>query len=378
MNILKSRNVQRILLAVASVVFVLFCIELPALIGVLDYRTVIGPFHMWWAPNVADPELVAIHRPHARQTGEARGGGAASIYQIPQSDMTLFKWDVKYDHHGFRNAVDLENADIVVIGDSFVEDLTVPYPELMTFRLAQLQGKVTANLGQATYGPLQELIVLKRYGLPLRPRTVIWMFSEESDLGDVTSYRRAMQNKPTFWQAFWARSFTRNARSSVKGFIAPPSKPPGIRYSGVFQTSDGKPVTLYFSSHPPALSKDDLSAIDETAATLATAQKLCADQGARLIFVFVPMKFTVYHSFCQFPPESKCRTWVATDMSQRLQTALASASPEMGYFDLTPALVDAAKRGELTYYPDDVHWSSEGQKVAAEAINSYLLSTGIR
>jgi len=50
----------------------------------------------------------------------------------------------------------------------------------------------------------------------------------------------------------------------------------------------------------------------------------------------------------------------------------------MGYFDLTPALVDAAKRGELTYYPDDVHWSPEGQKVAAEAINSYLLSTGIR
>ncbi len=376
MTTLKSRYVQRFLLVIASVFFVLFCIEFPALIGVLDYRTVIGPFHMWWAPNVADPELVAIHRPHAHQVGEARGGGAASTYQIPPSDMTQFQWDVTYDHHGFRNALDLENADIVVIGDSFVEDLTVPYQELMTTLLAQRQGKVTANLGQATYGPLQELVVLKRYGLPLRPRTVIWMFSEDSDLGDVTSYRRAMQNKPTFWQTFWARSFTRNARASLKGFIAPPAKPPGINYSGVFQTSDGKPVTLYFNNRPPALSKEDLGAIDETVATLAAAQKLCAAQGTRLIFVFVPMKFTVYHSFCQFPAESKCRTWVSTDLSRRLQNALAAASPETGYLDLTPALMEAAKRGVLTYYPDDVHWSPAGQKVAAKAIDDYLLSMG--
>jgi len=103
--------------------------------------------------------------------------------------MTLFRWDVRYDHNGFRNQTDLKSADIVVIGDSFVEGLTVSDAQLVTSLLAHLQGKVVANLGQSTYGPQQELIVLKRYGLPLRPRTVVWMFFEGNDLADVITYR---------------------------------------------------------------------------------------------------------------------------------------------------------------------------------------------
>ncbi len=145
-----SKTVPRILLALASVALVLFCIELPALTGMLDYRTVIGPYHMWWAPNVKDPELLAIHRPHARQTGEARGGDSSSSYQIPLADQTQFRWDVTYDRHGFRNREALQSADIVVIGDSFVEGLTVNEGELATSQLSRLQGKVVANLGQST------------------------------------------------------------------------------------------------------------------------------------------------------------------------------------------------------------------------------------
>ena len=117
MNVLQSRNFQRFLLVVASVLFVLFCIELPALIGVFDYRTVIGPYHMWWAPNITDPELLAIHRPHAHQSGSALGGDIASSYQVRPSDLTQFQWDVTYDRNGFRNQHDLERADIAVIGD---------------------------------------------------------------------------------------------------------------------------------------------------------------------------------------------------------------------------------------------------------------------
>jgi len=375
-NILRVQNVQRFLLAVASVILVLFCIELPALSGILDYRTVIGPYHMWWAPNVTDPELLAIHRPHARQIGEARGGDAASGYQIPPSDLTQFQWDVTYDHNGFRNELDLKSADIVVIGDSFVEGLTVSDAELGTSQLAQLQNKVVANLGQSTYGPLQELVVLKRYGLPLRPHTVIWMFFEGNDLQDVISYRHDLQHPPTFWHAFWARCFTRSAYLAVKRLIAPPAKPPGVKRSGVFQASNGKQLTTYFMYRSKPLTPEDLSALDETAVTLATAQKLCAAQGIRLILVFVPTKFRALHSLCQFPQESECRNWVPTDMPERLRSALASTAPGVGYLDLTPYLVEAARTEELPYYPDDEHWSPEGHKIAAKAISGYLLSTG--
>jgi hypothetical protein len=369
---LTIKNVQRVLLAGASVAFVLFCFELPALMGVLDYRTVIGPYHMWWAPNVKDPELLAIHRPHARQTGEARGGDAASSYQIPPSDQTSFRWDVTYDRNGFRNRQDLQSADIVVIGDSFVEGLTVGDAELATSRLATLEGKVVANLGQSTYGPLQEAVVFKRYGLPLQPRTVVWMFFEGNDLQDVIAYRHDVQNPPTYWHAFWARSFSRSAYLAAKRIFDPPAKPPGIKRSGVYQPANGKPVPTYFMYRSKALSPEELQAADETVATLAAVEKVCAARQTQLIFVFVPTKFRVLHSFCQFPAESECRNWVPTDLSERLQSGLRAAAPGVEYLDLTPYLVAAAAQGELPYYPDDEHWSPAGHKVAAAAIHDYL------
>jgi lysophospholipase L1-like esterase len=371
---LKSEFVRRLLLIVASFLFVLLLFEIPALIQAVDYRTIIGPTHAWWAPNITDPELLHVHRPRAHQSGTAMGGDISTVFQIPPSDLTQFHWDVTYDHNGFRNETDLKSADIVVIGDSFVEGLTVTDAELATSRLAQSQGKVVANLGQSTYGPLEELVVLKRYGLPLQPRTVVWLFFEGNDLTDVTHYHRAMENPPTFWRSYWARSFTRSAVNEVRGlFAAHAEKPPGVSRSGVLQTSTGNNVTLYFFNTPP-LTQENLSALDETAATIETAHKLCAAQGARLIFVYVPTKFRVFHSFCRFPQESKCRDWVVSDLPDRLQKALGSVAPEVGYLDLTPALIDAVKAGKLPYYPDDEHWSPEGHKVAAEAINDYLIS----
>ena len=341
----------------------------------MDYRTLIGPTHAWWAPNITDPELLHIHRPRAHQSGEARGGDITASYQIPSSDMTQFRWDVTYDHNGFRNKTDLKSADVVVIGDSFVEGLTVPDAELTTSRLAQLEGKVVANLAQSAYGPLEELVVLKRYGLPLQPRTVVWLFFEGNDLSDVISYHRAMRNPASFWPSFWARSFTRNALKEVKRLSsAPAEKPLGIKRSGVLQTST-RSITVYFIYPTPALTQENLSALYETAATIETAHKLCVAQRTRLIFVYVPTKFRVFHSFCQFPPQSECRDWVVSDLPERLRKALGSVSSEFGYLDLTPALVDAVKSGTLPYYPDDEHWSPEGHKIAADAINEYLLST---
>jgi hypothetical protein len=368
----RSRRLQRFLLAVASVALVWFCFELLALIGVFDYRTAIGPSHIWWAPNISDPELLAIHRPHAHQTGSALGGDIATSYEVPRWDLTQFQWDVTYDRNGFRNQRDLEHADIAVIGDSFVEGLTVTDAELVTSQLEAVQGEVVANLGQSTYGPLQELIVLKRYALPLHPRAVVWMFFEGNDLQDVIGYQSAVQHPPDFLHAWWARSFTRSALLAVKRLAEPPLMPPGAKRAGLCQAPDGKQQTTYFGYRAKPFSPEELNALDETARTIAAAYKLCVAQGARLIFVFVPTKFRVLHDLCQFADNSECRNWVLPDMSKRLQSALHSTAPEIGYLDLTPSLVQAARTTESPYYRDDEHWTPLGHKVAADAISRYL------
>jgi len=371
-----TRYLQLVLLAAASFAFILFCFELPALLGVIDYRTIIGPYHMWWAPNVHDPELLSIHRPGAHQQGAARGGDSSASYQIPVAGQTQFHWDVTYDRHGFRNLRDLQTADIAMIGDSFVEGLTVSDTELGSSRLAQLEGKTVANLGQSTYGPLQEQIVFRRYALPLHPRVVVWMFFEGNDLEDVIAYRHEIDHPPSFPHAFWARSFTRSVYLAAKRILHPPVKPAGALRAGVFQPTGTTPVTTYFMYQSKPLSSKELDALQQTVATLAAVEKLCAARHMQLVFVFVPTKFRVLHDLCRFPAQSECRTWLPNDMPQRLEDALSTVAPQVGFLDLTGALVAAASRGDLPYYPDDEHWSPAGHQVAAEAIHRYLSQLG--
>jgi acetyltransferase AlgX (SGNH hydrolase-like protein) len=380
-NIFKRENVRHLLIRAGSAIFALLVLELLGLGRILDYRSLIGlaPHDVFADSNRDDPELLHIHPPHSHFSGAAPGGNFSANFQIPPSDMTTYRWDVNYDYHGFRNDVDLKNADMIVIGDSMVESIVTPTAQLTTSVLATLQGKVVANLGQYGYGPREELAVLKRYGLPLQPRTVVWTFFEGSGLRDVIHYDQVKveQGKPPSpWSAFWQRSFTKNALVRLRVEFRRVFRPSGAKRSAVVEAPNGEKRTTYFLYSSQPLSRQDLGALDQTVLILATAHQLCAAQGARLILVFVPTKFRVYHPFCRFPPESECRQWGLSDLPERLQRAVESISPEMGYLDLTPDLADAVKRGELPYYSDDDHWSLEGQRIAAEAINDYLSSKG--
>jgi hypothetical protein len=367
-----STRARRILLVVVSFVFTLFLIEFPALVNIVDYKMILGS--TWENLDISDPELLQIHRPHAHSSGVMRGGNISLFYRLPPSDLTLFRWDEKYDRNGFRNDLDLKSADMVVIGDSFVEGQTVPKPGLTTSLLARMRGEVVANLGQKGYGPQQELVVLKRYGLPLQPRTVVWMFFEGNDLMDVIGYRNAIGNQSNLWQNFVRRSFTRSAiRLVVRRFFTPAATRPGVKRSGVIQ-GQGKTLTIYFLRPSVALTGGELSALDETTRIIATGYNLCAAQGARFIFVFIPDKFRAFHNSCTFPEASECRNWVVNDLPERMRKAVTSIAPDIGYVDLTPNFIDAVRRGEVPYYSDDLHWTPEGHKIAADTINDYLLS----
>jgi hypothetical protein len=56
---------------------------------------------------------------------------------------------------------------------------------MMTSILLRLEERVVANLSQFGFGPLHEFAALRGCALPLRPKTVVWTFSEGNDLGDV-------------------------------------------------------------------------------------------------------------------------------------------------------------------------------------------------
>ena len=377
----KSEGFRRFLLGSAGVLFALVLIECPALLNLYDYS------EDGLLSNLRpDPELLFLHRPDSFFAGSRRGGSFANIYSIPPSDMSLYRWDVRYDHNGFRNDADLRKADVAVTGSSFVEATTISDAQLMTTLLAQRQRVVVANLGHNAYGPQQQLIVLKRYGLPLQPRTVVWMFADFTDLRQATVFDGLTHYPRDYWHAFFQRSFTRKvfrtlrsvvlyAAEVAKGIFAKGHTPKSVSLAGVVTDSKGRRRTMYFHYAAQPLSGDDFRGLALTKKALEEAHRLCVLRGTRLLVVFVPEKFRVYHAVAQFPQNSETRKWILNDMPQRLGSMVASISPGIGYLDLTPMLVEAAKRGVISYYTDDSHWSPEGHQIAAEAIGQYLSET---
>jgi hypothetical protein len=366
----RRKLAARILLGLGCCAAALLLLELPALFRVVDYRNIIGanPLH---SNYMDDPELVFIHRPNSRLTGSAPCGFAARVYDIPLAEQTAYHWDVRYDRNGFRNATDLTSAETVALGDSCVEATPVPDAQLMTTLLANSGGKAVANLGHNGYGPQQELAVLRRYGLPLRPRTVIWVFSEGTDIGDAQQYGRLTRRESNFWLAFLDRCFTKNALERLR--IA--GKQPAAQGRGVLHNANGMSNTYFtfadvFSAEP--LPKTMFPGLDETVRSLRAAANLCADRGCRAILVYAPDKYRVFHDFCTFPPEFQWRNRPLNDLPKRMAGIVESMAPEMGYLDLTPALMDDVRSGGMPYSIDDGHWNEEGERIAAKALDGYL------
>lgn len=372
---MKSRTelASRILLVAGSLVFVWFLVELPALINIVDYQTLEyhGVWGDWRFIRVPDAQLTHLEPPHAHYKGSSYGGDAESSFRIPQSDQTLFHWDLKYDHNGFRNGSDAASTDIAVIGDSMIEGMTVSDSEVVTSVLAKSTGRTVTNFGQYGYGPQQEMIVLKRYGLPLKPHVIVWEFSESTDLLDAVRYHDIALHPPGFWNFFLQRSFTRFAWRTVSRLFASP-KPNGATRSGILQAGNEHPATVYFSVPFHALTAEELSGVEEVTGILAEARRLADASGARLLVVFAPDKFRVYHDFCRYPAGSECSRWVVNDLPDRLRKAVGTISPDIGFIDLTDGLVSATRSGSPPYYPDDVHWTPVGHRIAGEAIGAYL------
>jgi len=372
-------------LSTSSLVLILGLLELPAALGWVDYGLLIAPpesvlltrLKPWQRPsNQPDPELLHIHRPGLRFTGETTGD---LVGWLRIATDRRYRVVVQYDRHGFRNDHEIARAPVVVIGDSFVESGLVPQGELFTTRLGQMLSLEVANLGQGGYGPQQESVVLQRFGLPLKPRVILWFFFEGNDLLDVHRYEEFKQDMERSVRSpgeFSTRSFTANAIQTLQWLSIPKPKedsPEAVRRSCQLRTGNGGlGHKIYFAYPGQPLSKKDLAALEVLEKQLGDAQRSAAESGVHFLVVYIPTKFRVYGEFCEFPENGYGREWRPNDLPARLEEWTRDNG--IAFLDLTPALQQVAADGELAYYPDDGHWNAKGHEVVAEAVAEFLRS----
>jgi hypothetical protein len=377
----------RFALLTVSVLACVSVLELAGLLGVVDYRVVFStPTPPWRRTgNRPDAELLYIKEGPRRVRLTFQGAELSRMRGASRSH--VYECDLRLDRNGFRNATEKEIADVIVIGDSFIEGLQVADSELITTHLSRLAGRSVVNLGRTSYGPQQELHVLRRYGLDMRPRTCVWAFYEGNDLQDLNSYevvrknlRWIVEEKPT--RSIYARSFTRNCLGYVlRSWLRPDPGLSGRLHTGRFVDRSGRERELFFATgvqhgeEGPQLPRGASPELMRFRAVLSEVKELCGRTGIDLVVVFVPAKFRIYRGLCKFDRDSPCRTWEVDDLSDAIRRVVRETSPAAGFVDLTPRFLDEAA-GELLYLPDDTHWSPAGHRLAASVIADFLTARG--
>ncbi|MCH8042342.1 MAG: hypothetical protein IID44_01360 [Planctomycetes bacterium] len=365
----KRMQAIRFVVANLSLLLALAVVELAALTNLVDYRLVFGNYiYPRDNPtNMLDSELIHIHPPYLHEKGQLMGGDLARLARRHDFVVTTRPYDVRYDRNGFRNDVDYDTANCIVIGDSFVEGGNVSSDELLTHQIAEILGISVVNLGQSMYGPQQELKVFERFGKDLHPNVCVWVFFEGNDLGDVWSYRGIVRDWPNHtWKG---KTFARNAFVWLSAKLE--TFAPRVDKSGLFTSSDGR-QRLLFGYAGDKLSARDIEALEIATASIADAHASCVKSDIQLVVVFAPTKFRVYSDFCSFAEDSPIRDWELNDLPRKLSQSIQGVSSEIGFLDLTTELKQSAKNGVILYYPDDTHWSPEGHEVAGRTISQFL------
>ena len=231
------RAVMRVAALTLGIIAVLTLLEMAAAVRLVHWELVFKALRGEQQHYVSDADLGFRHTPNARGSGRLRSDVEVAC-GLPASRAD--RVTVTYDPRGYRNVATLTRADIVLIGDSYVEGAYVSDDEVVSGFLQARLRRPVANLGVAGYGTAQELIVLERDALPFEPRVVIWFFFEGNDLYNDQEFENALlaprERRAEAWTArhgWWRRSLVRNAAPH-------PALPAGAELLSLFRRRQGR------------------------------------------------------------------------------------------------------------------------------------------
>lgn len=374
----QRRMVFRAIATTMLVAFLLLILESAAIAGLVDYSEVWNRLSGEWdGPStnyVTDWDIGFRHPAYAKWSG------------LPRSDMAVY-WNLPIrreapmsfstDKRGFRNREDRDDADIVLLGDSYVEGAYVSDDETAAAVLEKRTGLRVTNLGMAGFGTLQELETLSHLGVGMKPRMVAWFFFEGNDLYDDEGFEGSLpflrEHRPYTsgrwnwsWNDFCARSLTRTlfraARRQLDTLI-----PNSVATCGTYRDARGTVHQMYYYSYGTLHFEEyEANRFDKTKSAFCRGRDICRENNIELVVFFIPMKFRVYGDLCEFPPSSPCVNWEPWKLADYFAEFCGQQS--ISLVDLTPPMRAAAAAGELLYAPEDSHWNTAGQAFSAGQI----------
>jgi len=371
-------------------IFVLI-LELPAMFKLVHWAVVMrrlsGDQGLDYATAyVLDSELSFRRLPNVRWSGRPPSDLEQS-HGLPRSLQKPITFT--YDRWGYRNVRPMAQADIVLIGDSFVEGWFVSDDQTIASYLGNRLHQAVANLGVAGYGTLQEAIVLKGDAMARRPRVIAWFFYEGNDLYDDQEFENTLlagapsreetefrTGGPTRGHGWKRRSFILNAFMWVRRWADPvvPNRAPNwVLLPAQGEKGRSKRIYLgYYGATPWRDYEESRWAISR--AELQRGVEFARERGVSVVLVYVPIKFRVYRPFVEIPEGSSVELWSPWPLPAKFHDLCESI--RVPCVDLTDRLQSALRDGVDVYPATDTHWSPEGNELVAAELERVLRDIG--
>ena len=305
-------------------------------------------------PYLPDPRLWYVIRPNTDM-----------VLKHPDSDYRM-KTTLNFPDAGFRGGTRGGPAWGVAVGDSFTFGLGVEHESTWVAQLSKISGREFLNLGVPGWGPSQYTLTLERYGLPLKPKLVLYgLFS--NDVGNVTRF----ESDRGHFNQFSMRQFLRLH---------------SVTFNFFRRLRRGETVVNDIRLETPAISfsskelKNRLAADRRrfpegwplTGQQIETAKRDSERSQSKFVLLYFPSKEEVYWGAIKQKETSLEQFDDAIDPLRRSALALCK-SENLSCIDLTPALKRRAENGEKIYFTIDSHWSIDGNRAVAEEIYNELV-----
>lgn len=305
-----------------------------------------------------------------------------------------FAFRLRTNARGFRTRFERGPVDVVLVGDSFAFGHGVEERDAMGAVLERLSGRSVANLGVGGYGSLQELRLLEREGLRLRPQVIVWQLFKD-DLWGAAEFmdwlESGRQDMVAWKQARWAEPHPLRAVHGPASGVRRILHRHLIGYElikyvfalGGYRARDRRPVRVRWGSTVLVLDRAsdsewaDLTRPEIQDGWIATrravrrARELAVEKGACLVVAYVPSKEEVYGHL----RPGKDRRGVSRLVGERLATLCRQV--DVPFLDLLDGLARAARSGDWPYFSRDSHWSAAGHAVAAAELYRFLEVQGL-
>ncbi len=318
--------------------------------------------HISRLQNAPDPELGFVRKPNIEWEG-APGDVEAAIHY-------------RTDANGFHNPPDVgDDVDLVFVGDSYTEAAQVDEGDCFARLVGRELDRSVVNLGRGAYGPPQELIVLRRFGLDYTPDVVVWQLFEGNDLGDAQKFVEWREDPHRVTRSIEER-YVHN--SLLKPLFDATTR---VRHR-VFLRLEGDDRRFRLRYRfDPTYAEAKARGLEATLDSLREGAALCRENGARLIVLYLPIMLRVYGPWIRFEDDAdRARCYPEVDGERRGWAApIAAACDEFGvdFLDVTPTFRAhaAADRSKGLYIRTDEHLTRTGHEVVRDALVARLRGT---